>query len=225
MITGEEFNERYKDHKFVKLTTKIENYNDLQFQTGLNINPFENSNGGIYFTDYNKFMQWLDYDINYGQFWWIREVRIPDDAQVYVGSDNFKADKIILAERQLMDWSDDDFCKLAVQQEGCALRLVTNQTEEICKLAVQRHTAAILWVKDQTDEICKLVVQQDGDDLLYIKIQTEEICKLAVQQNGNALRYVKIQTDEICKLAVQQNGNALRYVKIQTDEILKFVKK
>jgi hypothetical protein len=59
MITGTQFNEQYKDYKFVKLTSETENHNGFQFQTGLNVdhikfNPMEEcSPGGIYFTDYN----------------------------------------------------------------------------------------------------------------------------------------------------------------------------
>jgi hypothetical protein len=41
MITGEEFNEQYKDYKFVKLTNETENDNGFQFKTGLNVNHSE----------------------------------------------------------------------------------------------------------------------------------------------------------------------------------------
>ena len=92
--------------------------------------------------------------------------------------------------------SDEAFCKLAVQQDGWALRYVKVQTEEICKLAVQQGGYALQYVKVQTEEICKLAVQQDGHALNSVTVQTEEICKLAVQENGYALQYVK---DEIIK--------------------------
>jgi hypothetical protein len=51
--------------------------------------------------------------------------------------------------------------------------------EEICKLAVQQNGDALRYVKNQTEEICKLAVQQNGDALKYVKNQTEEICELA----------------------------------------------
>jgi hypothetical protein len=50
MITRAQFNEQYKDHKFVKLT----------YETGLNIDHLEFNPtgeckpGGIFFTDQNK---------------------------------------------------------------------------------------------------------------------------------------------------------------------------
>jgi hypothetical protein len=221
MITGEQFNKEYKDYKFVKLTKETEIHNGFQFQTGLNIdhvkfNPAGScSPGGIYFTDYNKYILWLSYGNK--SMYWMRGVHVPNDAQVYVEKNKFKADKIILDERrpigELIDWSDNDMCKIAVQQNGLALQYVKNQTDEICKLAVQQNSDALHYVKNQTDEICKLAVQKYGRALQYVKNQTDEICKLAVQQNGYALQYVENQTDEICKFAVQQNGNALNYVK------------
>jgi hypothetical protein len=98
MLTGEQFNEKYKYHKFVKLTNETENHNSFQFQTGLNIdhvkfNPVgECSQGGIYFTDINKIYIWLHYSDKH--MYWIRNVTIPDDAQIYVETDKFKADKL-----------------------------------------------------------------------------------------------------------------------------------
>ena len=40
-----------------------------------------------------------------------------------------------------------------VQQYGCALEYVKEQTEEICKLAVQQDYRAIKFVKDQTEDL------------------------------------------------------------------------
>jgi hypothetical protein len=162
MISGEQFNKDYKDYKFVKLTNETENHNDFQFQTGLNIdrvkfNPVGScSPGGIYFTDCNKYIRWLSYG---GQsMYWIRDVHVPYDAQVYVEKNKFKADKIILDERrpigELIDWSDNDMCKIPVQKNGNALQYVKNQTDEICKLAVQQDGYALEYVVTQTDDIC-----------------------------------------------------------------------
>jgi hypothetical protein len=46
MITGIQFNEQYKDYKFVKLTTETENHNNFQFKTGLNIDHVKFNPGG-----------------------------------------------------------------------------------------------------------------------------------------------------------------------------------
>ena len=102
-----------------------------------------------------------------------------------------------------------------IKQDGLFLGCLKkeDQTEELCKLAVQQDGCALEFVENQTEELCKFSVQQDGYALSFVKIeQTEELCKLAVQKNGLALEYVKNQTEEICKLAVQQNGDALHYV-------------
>ena len=40
-------------------------------------------------------------------------------------------------------------------------------TGEICKLAVQQNGNALKYVKEQTDEICKLSVQQYGDAIFF----------------------------------------------------------
>ena len=63
-------------------------------------------------------------------------------------------------------------------------------TEEICKLAVQQNGLALKYVKEQTNEICKLAVQNCGYSLIYVRKQTEELCTLAVKHNNIALRFV-----------------------------------
>jgi len=42
----------------------------------------------------------------------------------------------------------------AVQQDGYALRYVTDQTPEICLAAVQQDGGALQFVTDQTPELC-----------------------------------------------------------------------
>jgi hypothetical protein len=106
MITGKQFNEQYKDYKFVKFTNEIEKHNRFRFKTGLNFDHLEFNPvgqcrpGGIYFTDYNKRTMWLEYGGK--KMHWTRNVTIPDRAQVYVENNKFKADKLILSERQLI---------------------------------------------------------------------------------------------------------------------------
>ena len=67
--------------------------------------------------------------------------------------------------------------------------------EEFCKIAVKQNGYALKFVKVQTEDICKIAVQQSGYALYYVKVQTEEICKLAVQENWDALYHVKIKLD------------------------------
>ncbi len=93
--------------KLIKLTNHDECHNGLQFVTGLNVDPIvfnpngSCSPGGIYFTDSTHIYKWvttLPYTIS-----WIRRVIIPDDARVYIESnDKIKADKIILGGRKLL---------------------------------------------------------------------------------------------------------------------------
>ena len=102
---------------------------------------------------------------------------------------------------------------MEVQQNGCALGFVKNQTPELCILAVQQTGWALKYVKKQTDSICKEAVKKSGRALQYVENQTNEICKLAVQCDGNALEFVINQNDEIRKLAIQQNRFASKYAK------------
>jgi hypothetical protein len=225
VYSGASFNEINKGKKFYKITNKEEKHLGFQYRDGLNIdihefNPTgECKKGGLYFTDFDNLVYYFGFGI------WIREVILPDDAQIYVENKKYKADKFILKEKmginQLLEWNDPDFCKSAVQQNGYAIVYVKSEllTEDICKLAVQQNGYAILYVNSEllTEDICKLAVQQNWCAIVYVKpeLLTEDICKLAVRQNGLALQYIRpeLQTKEMCDMAVKQNKYALEFVK------------
>ena len=246
VLSGREFNEKYQGRKFVKLTNESENHNGYQFRTGLNVDTVAFNPrgicqpGGIYFCEWEKLPMWIDYGS------WImvyaRFVSIPEDAQVYEEGNKFKANKLMLGERQkiaeLEIWEDREYCMrawdlsnvlvyfqtaeiclAAVKQDGNALEYVKNQTEEICLEAVKQNGWALRYVRDQTEAICLEAVRRIGYVLHSVKNQTEEICMAAVRQNGYALQFVKNQTDDLCMEAVKNNGCALHYVMNQTEAI------
>ena len=136
LLSGKDFNQRYQTDKFVKLTNELENHNGYQFETGLNIDsiPFNPSGecgtGGIYFCSREKMSMWLNY--GYKPMIYVRWVSIPDDAVVYIEEDKFKADRMILSERQKIDdfeeWKDPLYYSNAVKQNRQTLYGIT-----ICK--------------------------------------------------------------------------------------------
>jgi hypothetical protein len=150
LLTGLEFNERFPTTIFVKLTNENENHNGYQFNTGLNTDTQnfdptgECKKGGIYFCEDNKIGMWLHYNktlcVNY------RQVNIPDDAKVYIESNKFKTDKIILLEKQEI-WTDEKRCKMAVTQDWRTLEYVEVQTDEICKIAIKQDFSATRYMR------------------------------------------------------------------------------
>ena len=223
VLTGKEFNEKYANTRFVKLTNKEENHNGYQFKDGLNIDtiPFntkkECSAGGIYFCEFNNFVEYLNYGYNHMHF--MRNVVISDDAQVFEEPNGkYKSDKIILLDKSVI-FENKEICLEAVRQNGCKLQYVKEQTPEICLVAVRQNGCALMFVKDKTPELCLDAIRQDGYALKYVKHQTPVICLEAVKQYGYALQYVKEQTLELCLEAVRQNGDALQFVKKQSPEI------
>src|SRR6185369_15946431 len=121
--------------------------------------------------------RWLN--CNGTAMFYVRLVKIPADAQIWVETDKFKADRLILEDRQriadLEVWEDSSYCLTAVQNNGYALQYVKEQTPEICLAAVQNNGYALQYVKDvreQTPEICLAAVQKDGSALQYVKKQT-----------------------------------------------------
>jgi len=137
--------------KYYKLFNKDEKHYGFKYHDGLNIdtnkfNPTGTcSKGGLYF--FNE-VQLLNYHKYTNNVYFIRQVTIPADAQVYHEDGKSKADKLFLHKREKFDYdnlkkyinfSNEEICKLAVQQNGNLLKYVKNQTSEICTLAVQQN--------------------------------------------------------------------------------------
>jgi hypothetical protein len=224
VVSGAKFNALYTGQIFFKLTNSSEIHNGFHFKTGLNVDHQEFypkgkcSQGGIYFCNKKDFMYWIHYGNTFCFHY--RIVTIPDDARVYCEGDKFKADKLILSERNEI-WSDNELCIAAVATNGAMLEYVNGQTDDICKTAVSNYGFALQYVQNQTEDICKAAVSNNGFSLQYVYKQTDDICKTAVSNDGFALQYVQNQTDDICKAAVLNDEYALEYVRNQTDDICK----
>jgi len=149
-LSGAQFNILFKNKTFVKLTKKDEKHNNLQFETGLNIDiiPFKPYgiciDGGIYFTDIDNMALWVEYKNMTME--WMRYVSIPDDAKVFVLENTFKCDKLVLSERHKITFNN---IKKAIQLNGLVLQYVEKQTPELCKLATQQNIKAQKYVKKQ----------------------------------------------------------------------------
>ena len=149
---------------------------------------------------------WLNYGRN--PMIYAKLVTIPDDALVWVELDKFKADRLILGERQkianLEEWGDESYCLEAVRRNGKALKLVTKQTPEVCLEAVKKNSRALQYVKEQTEELCLAAVNRNGLSLFFVNQHSPEIDLAAVQQNAKALAYVKEITEELIFVARKQ---------------------
>ena len=152
LLTGKDFKETYPNIELYKVLKEDYTHNNFKYKDGLNIDtaPFnpsgQCSRSGIYVTELNKLGLWL----SYGSY--ICKVTILDDSSVYIEEDKFKIDKINLdlndkvLIKDFYAWTDSNFCKLAVQQNGLAIKYVKEQSYELCKLAIQQNGLALEYV-------------------------------------------------------------------------------
>ena len=207
VYSGLEFN-HLLNRKLYKCISKDEKHYGFQYKTGMNVDTipfyphFECRGGGLYFSTAEYV---LTYSQDYDAFH-LRRVVIPNDARVYVETQKYKADKIILEEEILYFDEDPKVCIEAIKQKDLALQYVKDQPPEICMEVVKQNGSALQFVKDQTPEICMEAVKRNELALQFVK--DPKICMEAVKQNGFALEFVKDQTVKICTEAVKQNGYA-----------------
>lgn len=249
IYTGTQFKNKFKDIKFIKLTNKSEIHNGYHFKTGLNIdtldfNPCDQCQpGGLYFCTLEYLPKWLNYSGKIMHY--VRFVTIPDEALIYQEVDKFKANQLILSERQTIEsldiWRDQQYCLSAINLTYKSLYYIHNQTEEMCRIALRQDHRSIPYIHSQTDLICLEIAELYPLSLGSIKYQTFDVCAIAikkisyafnlitqptpavclfaVQQNGLLLQFIKDQTFDICLAAVKQNGLALQFAKIKNQAI------
>jgi hypothetical protein len=250
-VSGKEFNDklandpafRFYKKELVKLTVENNIHNDFEFKEGLNVDivPFNVSRicskGGFYFTFSHCWNEWLDY--GYKFMYWMWDVKIPEDASVYLESETkIKANKIILENKRYI-YDCEERCMLAMRQninvfrfiedpsetvqleavrrDGHSIRFVKDPSEEVQIEAVRRYGTAIRFIKDPSDEMKLEAVRQDGDAIQFIKDPSEEVKLEAVKQSGYVIQFVKDSSEKVKLEAVRQNGNAIQFIKYPSE--------
>lgn len=233
-LSGKEFNEIYKDLKFVKLTNLEEVHNGFAYKSGLNEDtvkfyPLGQCNkGGMYFCYEFEIFRWIDYGC--GKMVWCRNVEIPNDAQVYEEGRKFKADKFILGEKILIDdYLNHDICMYGLTKYSKTIMYIPNRlkTPTLCDFALSQCGCNLKYVPQEyiTQEMCKNSVKNciDAFDHVPEKNKTEELCLYAIKKFGKKLEFVpnEMRTKELCETAVKECGLAFAYVpeKFKTQEM------
>lgn len=238
VMSGSDFNSFFNRSTFVKLLRSGENHWGMQYKTGLNedIVPFNPHGayepGGIGFIDEKDIDIWQN-----GQHFYIRKVKIPDNAQVYIENDSYKADKIILGKPKELK-NDDQLCDIYVQKYSCysPLRMISKKTFDQCAHYVKRNGLALEFVPDKfkTIDLCKMAILSNTFAIRFVPEQllSREMYEYAVSSNGLALEFVPNYSEleenineetrdinewklKLYKMAVSSNGLALGLIKAE----------
>jgi hypothetical protein len=206
---------------YLKITNKEEIHYYLQYHDGLIIDPipFEREGsccpGGIYFTT----PEFICYFINYGP--WIREVTIPEDAEMVQDpqGDKWRASKVILSPRKSLSevdtwkWLIECGVDIHVDNDRLFWLCASNGSLEVVKYLIEfsvdididaKNFALQYSAQHGHLEVVKFLVEKD------ITIHTE---------NDYALRWSALNGHlEVVKFLVEQGANihadddfALRY--------------
>jgi len=220
---------------YFKLLNKEENHNGFQFKTGLNVDNISFNRdhdiicgpGGIYFSKSQDILEWVNFAI-----YWVREVIIPEDANVIEFEDKLRADKIILKERLAL--SKLETWKYLIKH-GANIHTYNDYTLrwaahnghfEIVKYLVEHganirtyNDCALQWAASNGHfKIVKYLVEQGADIHAYNDCVLQwasqnghlEIVKYLVEQGSNIHAY----NDYALRLAIENDHlNIVKYLK------------
>ena len=180
--------------KFYKILSENENHYGLQFHTGRVDDPNEFQTegscvpGGIYFSPATSILAFVDYGP------WIREVTIPEDAQMVKdpGSDSekYRASSVILGERER--W-EDVFQRLI--DEGADIHVQENQALRYAAENDLRAVVTILLIYGADPSACDSYALRWAAANGYV-----EIVKMLLDQGAN----VHARDDEALRWAAAQ---------------------
>ncbi len=119
----------------------------------------------------------------------------------------------------------EEYCKIAVKQNGMALNYIKNKTDEICKIAINNNLLAFKYAP-KTSETYKYALQ-NGYDIKKVpqNFLCYELYLEAVKYNGLNLKHVpnNFKTKDLCIEAIKQNYKSIELtdLKIKYIELFK----
>jgi len=237
-----------KDFKGVRLYKILDEtliHYGFKYKLGENIDTLKFNpsgsceSGGLYFTDRDNIMRFLDY----GDL--IATIKLDDNESIYCEEiceedeyeyeRKYKAHKIFIEKIETIinffsNLSSNNlqiFLKQSKMTFGRTKIKINNLCVELVKKNQLDPQLILQHIEKPTYELCLEAVKHNGLALEYIERRagnkTYNLYLEAVTQNGLALEYVKYKSCDLslpylCLKAVKQNGLALKYVKIQTEE-------
>ncbi len=258
VVMGDQFNKMLGSNPIplLKFMNNDDKHHGIQYKDGINydILPFDSSGtfskGGIYVTTIEY---WFMYHSCYGDY--CREVKIPDDAYVYIESlDRIKCSHIMLGKRKkkmrLIEKLMDQYIKKTENPQEIIYNFLHTSIYTIYRInpmLIDLNTLIrivknnglllemILEIKSMsvnlTHELLLEAVRQNGLALKFIEVKnrTFDVLLTAIKQNGLALKFINAidQTYRLQIEAVKQNGHALQYIeqKSRNREILRYALK
>jgi len=208
------------------LTNEDENHCGFQYKDGLNcdahyLDPLAYPDGSaMHFYSREGIWKYSDH-IGYGSRHWVREVTIPDDAEIQVEHGRRKVDRFVLGARQLFDphtffsenFTDDEKVE-AVKKDGLAIRYFADTASDAMKLEAVKKTAEAItyFAKSASDEMKLEVARSDPFWIgCFADSATDEMKSIAVQHYGWAIEhFVDSATDEMKIEALKQNGRIIQ---------------
>lgn len=201
---GKKFKELNPGVQFYKILSEDMIHHGFQYKLGKNVDilPFNPSGycepGGLYFTTFEHVFKYLSFGTKIGI------IEIPDHAFVYVEDEQYKTDQFNITRI-------------------VSILSFINQSDDMCKIAVKQNGFAIKYIKDQKKKYCETAVKNNGLALEHVKYQTNKICKLAVKQNPLAIRYIRCNSEEPDGVRIRKNTNVICYIRYMIEKFEYFL--
>ena len=199
-LSGTNFNKIHSDVEFYKITNVNEVHGMMHYKDGRNVDKIKFNPhgtclpGGIYFARKDYISMFLTYGF------YIRKVRIPDEARVYEdGNDKFKADMVDLEPRVPIKDSflvrDKKYIYDTLKYQHKLFEYVPKQIldEKICMRLLERDSTlfAKFPADSKTRRLCLQLIRCNGS-ILYIpeNMRFEELYLLAFARNYGTFQYI-----------------------------------
>ena len=163
----------FRTTQYFRLTNEEERHRGFQYKDGLNVDtnkfhPYgQCKQGGLYFFSREEIWKYPSYIGGADKVHWVREVTLPDDAEVHLEDGKRKADRFVLGPRRRFDpyafftqnYMRDEKLK-AVKQNGDSIRwFVDSATDEMKWEALKQNGYSIQWFVNSATEEMKEIAE------------------------------------------------------------------
>jgi len=230
VLPADMFNGMYENCKFIVLVNDKNEYsygNEVKkgiMEKEININS-NYAHGGIEVSLQTNISERMTYENKYVGYY---DVRILDDANIYIDRDLFKINKIeITSDLKTLDQlecfiNNDDFCESVVKKDPFMIKYIKYCSNNFYKKIVGLYPNLFEKMDTYDKEIILAAVKKNGKLLKHAKYQDLEICEEAINNDPSAIEFANYQSKNIALSAVVFFGMNLKYILEQDLEICEF---
>ncbi|ARF12430.1 protein of unknown function DUF4116 [Klosneuvirus KNV1] len=143
-------------------------------------------------------------------------LQIPDDANVFVESDQYTSDKLIVIDKKPIEqmdiWDKPEIYIKIVNENPIFMKYIKNNKENVTMEMLKKNPSLINHVDKPTDDMIIASLSTSPYLLSHIKNPDMKLCIEAIKISPKCIQYIDNLTEEMCIELISVNKDVFEYI-------------